>query len=383
MKYRSFGKLDWKVSALGFGAMRLPVIDNDQAKIDEPEALKMIRHAVDNGVNYVDTAYLYHGGNSELVVGRALRDGYREKVRLATKMPAWAVETAKDFDKILNEQLNKLQTEHIDFYLLHGIDKTSWPKLRDLDVLNWAEGAIDDGRIGYLGFSFHDDIEVFKEIVDAYDKWTFCQIQYNFMDIEHQAGTEGLKYAAEKGLAMVIMEPLRGGSLTKEPPESVAKLWAGSPQPRSQSDWALQWVWNQPEVSVALSGMTAMQHVVENLASADRSGAGILSEDELSLIGQVREEYIDVSPIPCTNCQYCTPCPNGVNIPRSFSLYNEGYMYEDHRRSRFFYRQLPQDQQADKCEQCHECEELCPQDFPIPEWLEKVHGWLGPKKDSS
>jgi predicted aldo/keto reductase-like oxidoreductase len=382
MKYRPFGKLDWEVSALGFGAMRLPVIDNDQAKIDEPEALKMIRHSIDHGVNYVDTAYPYHGGNSELVVGRALLGGYREKVKLATKMPAWAVETTADFDKILNEQLSKLQTDHIDFYLLHGMSKTSWPKLQDLDVLNWAEGAIGDGRIGYLGFSFHDSLEVFKEIVDAYDKWTFCQIQYNLMDIEHQAGTEGLKYAAEKGLAVVIMEPLRGGSLTKEPSEAVAKLWAGSSQQRSQADWALQWIWNQPEVSVALSGMTEMQHVVENLVSADHSGVGILSDDELSLIDRVREEYINASPIPCTDCQYCMPCPNGVNIPRSLSLYNEGHMYGDHRRARFFYRQLPPDQQADKCEACHECEELCPQDLPISEWLEKVHGWLGPKKNS-
>lgn len=381
MKYRKFGKLNWEVSALGFGAMRLPVIDNDQSKIDEPEAIRMIRHAIDNGVNYVDTAYPYHSGKSELVVGQALLDGYREKVRLATKLPAWAVKTADDFDKLLTEQLGKLQTDHIDFYLLHGLSRASWPKLRDLGILKWAEGAIADSRIRHLGFSFHDNLDCFKEIIDAYDKWTFCQIQYNFMDVEHQAGIEGLKYAAGKGIAVVIMEPLRGGSLTRKAPDTVAEIWKSNPIQRSQAEWALQWVLNQPEVALALSGMTEMAHVVENLAIADRCGVGILTEKELVLIDRAREEYIQVCPVPCTACRYCMPCPEGVNIPRIFQVYNEGYMYDNHGTSRYFYRQLPEDQQADKCTQCRECEEKCPQDFEIPESLEKAHAWLGPKKE--
>jgi hypothetical protein len=379
MKYRKFGKLNWEVSALGFGAMRLPVLDNDQSKIVEPEAIQLIRSAIDSGVNYVDTAYGYHGGNSERLVGKALGDGYRNKVRLATKLWPPAIQTPADFDRLLSEQLNKLQTDHIDFYLLHGMNKTSWPKLRDLGVLEWSEKAKADGRIRDLGFSFHDTLDVFKEIVDAYDQWTFCQIQYNFMDTEFQAGTEGLEYAAAKGLGVVIMEPLRGGALAKKPPESVAKVYASSPIQRSQADWALQWVWNHPEVSVVLSGMTTMTQVTENLASADRSNPESFSREDLDVIDRVREEYIKSCPIPCTGCRYCMPCPNDVDIPHIFSIYNTGYMYEDHRMARFYYRQLPPETQANQCVQCGECGEKCPQDFDITEALAKVHGWLGPK----
>lgn len=382
MKYRKFGKLDWEVSALGFGAMRLPVIERDQAKIDEPEAIKMIRHAIDNGVNYVDTAYPYHGGQSEIVVGKALQDGYREKIRLATKLPSWLVEKADDFDKLLGEQLEKLQTDHIDFYLLHGLNRGAWPKLRDLDIIQKAESAIADGRIGHLGFSFHDNLECFKEIVDGYDQWAFSQIQYNYMDIEHQAGTEGLKYAADKGIAMVIMEPVRGGALTRKAPDAVQEIWNSSPTQRSQAEWALLWVLNQPEASLALSGMSAMSHVVENLAIADRSGVGVLTEEEIALFDRVREEYKDACPVPCTACQYCMPCPEGVNIPRIFGIYNDGYMYDRHSMSRYAYGQIPEENQAGKCVECRECEEKCPQDFQIPEALEEANAWLKPKEES-
>jgi len=380
MKYRKFGKLDWEVSVLGFGAMRLPVIDSVQENIDEPEAIRMIRRSIDAGVNYVDTAYPYHGGNSELVVGRALKDGYREKVKLATKLPSWFIQKPEDFDRYLDEQLTRLDTDHIDFYLFHAMNKNTWPKIRDLDALKWAEGAQSDGRIHYLGFSFHDTLAVFKEIVDAYDRWTFCQIQYNFMDIEYQAGTEGLKYAHDKGLAVVVMEPLRGGNLTKEPPDSVMDLWGTAEKKRTPAEWALQWVWDHEEVPMALSGMTTMQHVEENLVYADQSEQNTFGPEEIELVEKVREEYIKRSPIPCTACRYCMPCPNGVNIPQVLSLYNFGYMYDDHRQSRYLYRTLPPEQQGDKCIECNECEELCPQDFPISEWILKTHGWLGPKK---
>ncbi len=380
MKYRRFGKLDWEVSALGFGAMRLPIIGKDQSNIDKPEAIKMIRHGIDHGINYVDAAYVYHGGNCESLVGRALQDGYREKAKVATKMPSWFIKAREDFDRFLNEQLDRMQTDHIDFYLLHGMNKLRWPKLRDLDVLKWAEGAIADGRIHHLGFSFHDDLEAFKEIVDDYDKWAFCQIQYNYMDVEYQAGTRGLQYAAEKGLAVVIMEPIRGGQLAKKPPESVTKLLEMAPVHRTLAEWALQWVWNHPEVSVALSGMTTMQHVIENLESADHSDAGTLAEKELSLIDKIREAYQKLSPIPCTDCKYCMPCPNSVEIPFILEYYNDAIIYADARAPRFRYRQLPKDKQADNCIECFECEEKCPQGIPISEWLKKTHDWLGPKK---
>jgi len=380
MKYRPFGRLDFQVSALGFGAMRLPVIDDDTTKINEPEAVRMIRYAIDHGVNYVDTAWPYHGGHSEGVVGRALQDGYRYKVKLATKSPARLVKTAMDFDRFLNEQLKRLQTDHLDFYLLHGLNKRTWPQVRDLDVFRWAEKAIKEGRFAYLGFSFHDEFEVFKEIIDAYDRWTFCQIQYNFMDTEYQAGTMGLRYAKEKGLAVVIMEPIRGGMLSKKPPESVIKLWESAKEKRSPAEWALQWVWNHPEVSLVLSGMTTMEQVIENVEAADRSGPGVLTSEELFLIERVQEEYRKRSPIPCTNCKYCLPCPNNVNIPGVLGLYNDSAKYGDVKRAQFLYTiRIQEGEKASQCLECKECEEKCPQGIPISEWIKKADTLLDPK----
>ena len=379
MRYRKFGNLDLEISALGFGCMRFPTIEEKYADIDEPEATRMLHHAIDHGVNYIDTAYGYHEGNSELVVGRALKGGYRERVHLATKLPCWEVKTADDFDRLLNEQLEKLQTEHIDFYLLHALDKSSWTKVRDMDVLNWAEGAIADGRIGYLGFSFHDEYAVFKEIIDAYDKWTFCQIQYNYMDIENQAGTNGLQYAASRGLAVVIMEPLLGGKLVTAP-DPIQSLWDSAPNKRSPADWALQWLWNQPEVSVVLSGMSTMEHVEENVASTSASGVGTLTSEELDLVGQVRKQYSALCPIPCTDCKYCMPCPNGVDIPGNFATYNQGVMYDDPQAARDDYKWISEKARASACIQCRECEEKCPQNILISEWMPLVHGVLGEDK---
>ncbi len=381
VKKRAFGKLNWEVSVLGFGAMRLPLNDpKDPTSIDEPQAIEMIRHGIEQGINYIDTAYPYHNGRSESVVGRALKDGYRQKVKLATKAPPWFIQTRADLDRILKEQLQRLDDEHIDFYLLHSMNKDHWPKLCRLDVLEWAQGAIADGRIGHLGFSFHDELDLFKEIVDAYDKWAPCQIQYNFMDIEFQAGTAGLQYAAAKGLPIAVMEPVRGGHLTQKPPASVAELWASAPRQRTPADWALQWVWNHSEVHVALSGMSNMQHVRENLASAEASKSGSLTAEELELIGRVREQYQRLQPIACTNCGYCMPCPNEVDIPHILKLYNDSFVYDAPHRARFSYRVTPKQRQADACMQCKECEENCPQGIPIAEWLEKAHSWLGPKK---
>ena len=376
MKYRKFGSLNWEVSVLGFGAMRMPIIGNDASHVDEPEAIKMIRHAVDQGVNYIDTAYTYHGKRSEIVVAQALLNGYRKKVKLATKLPSWLVEKPDDFDRFLDEQLAKLQTDYIDCYLLHALNSTYWPRLRDWKVLNWAEEAIADGRIHHLGFSFHDEFEVFRNIVDAYDNWTFCQIQYNFMDIEYQAGAKGLQYAADKGLAVVIMEPLRGGQLTLKTPKSISELWKSAAVNRTPADWALHWIWNHPQVAVVLSGMSTMPQVIENLYSADRSGAGTLSEEELTLIDRVREEYRRLAPVPCTNCKYCMPCPNGVEIADILQYYSDAIIYDNPRAPRSLYRNLPKDKQADNCVKCFECEEKCPQGIPISEQLKKAQAWL-------
>ncbi len=365
MRYRKFGRLDFKPSALGFGAMRLPTIGGDPAKIDEPQAIGMIRYAIDNGVNYVDSAYPYHKGQSEVVVGKALGDGYRGRVKLATKMPCWLINGYDDFDKYFNEQLAKLQTDHIDFYLLHGLRKERWGVVRDLDVFKWAEKKIAEGKIGHLGFSFHDELPLFKEIVD-YRDWDFCQIQYNYMDTNYQAGTEGLRYAAKKGLAVVIMEPIAGGRLAIEPPAAIKALWREGHHRWKPAEWALQWVWNHPEVSLVLSGMSTMEQVVENVKAAARSGAGTLTKDDLRLVDEVAGKYRQIGFVGCTGCRYCTPCPSGVAIPEVFSLFNEYYMKDRDEAVKAKYReQLKQEQWAKNCVSCGRCEELCPQHLPI------------------
>jgi predicted aldo/keto reductase-like oxidoreductase len=376
MQYRRFGQLDWKGSALGFGCMRLPTKGGDRSNIDEPEATRMLHYAIEHGVSYLDTAYSYHGGNSERFLGQALKGGYREKVKLATKLPTWLVQTPQDFDRYLDEQLGKLQTDRIDFYLFHGLNGKRWPQMRDLGVLVRAEQALADGRIGHLGFSFHDEYEVFKQIIDA-AKWTFCQIQYNYMDVKNQAGTQGLQYAAYKGLAVVIMEPILGGRLV-DPPQPILDLWNTAAKKRTPADWALQWIWNQPEVSVVLSGMSTMEQVEGNVASAHVSGINTLTSAELALVEQVRARYQELSPIPCTQCGYCMPCPNGVNIPRNLEIYNGGKIYDKPGAAReSFTVWLPENERASACLDCDECEDKCPQSIPISEWMPRIHQVLG------
>ena len=383
MQYRTFGKLDWKVSALGFGAMRLPTADD---KIDEPEATRMIRYAIDHGVNYVDTAYPYHDGESEQLLGRALQGGYRERVKLVTKMPSWFVESVADFDKFLDLQLDRLRQESVDIYLLHALNKGSWKKLHDLGVLGWAERAIARGKFGHLGFSFHDDYDAFTQIVDGYDSWAMAQIQYNYMDIENQAGTKGLKYAASKGLAVVIMEPLLGGKLVNSP-QPIQTLWDSSGIQRTPAAWALDWLWNQPEVSLVLSGMSTMDQVIENVELAGSAGVGTLSPEELALYDQVRATYQRLTAIPCTRCGYCMPCPQGVDIPGNFETYNGAIMYDKPDDARGYYAwqkrafeelgQFDHDVRAEQCIQCGACEEKCPQSIPISQWMPIVHRALG------
>ena len=379
MEYRLFGKLDFQVSALGFGCMRLPTL-GARDQIDEREAERMLYYAIDQGVNYVDTAYGYHGGNSERFLGRALnKGGYRDKIKLATKLPCGEVKEPGDFDRLLNEQLSKLQTDHIDFYLLHGLRRQRWDLVKPMDITTWLEGAKADGRIRHIGFSFHDTLDVFKEIIDDYEGWEFCQIQYNYMNEDYQAGTEGMQYAASKGLAVVVMEPLLGGRLV-DPPLAVQEVWDNAEQKRNAAGWGLQWVWNHPEVSVVLSGMTAMEHVQENIQSAERSGVGILTQEEQALIAKAQEQYESLCPVPCTDCNYCMPCPNGVNIPRNFSDLNRGVMYNSLDEARGQYARMNEDQRASACIQCRECEEKCPQDILISQWMPIVHQVLGEGK---
>ncbi len=379
MQYRTFGKLDWKSSVLGFGCMRLPTTDGQRgsANIDEPEAIRMLRFAIDHGVNYIDTAYPYHDGKSEIVVGKALHDGYRAKVRLATKLPTWLVQAPSDFDRYLNEQLAKLETDHIDFYLLHSLNKATWTNIvLKHNLLREAERALADGRIRHLGFSFHDNYECFAEIVNASDLFAFCQIQYNYMDIENQAGTRGLKLAADRGLAVVVMEPLMGGRLA-DPPPAMREIIASDPAKRSPAQLAFEWVWDQPEGPVVLSGMSTMDQVVENLRFADAAGVGKLGEADQALIARIREQYKARVTIPCTQCGYCMPCPTGLNIPVNFDFFNYAHTYDDVGAARFRYQfVLKEEERAGACIDCDTCEELCPQHIPISDWMPKVAALL-------
>lgn len=384
MQYRRFGTLDYAPSALGFGAMRLPVIDGAHDRIDREAARELLKRAVDGGVNYVDTAYNYHGGTSEEWLGWALQGGLRERVKVATKLPSWKVERADDFDRYLGEQLERLGTG-IDFYLLHSLDEETWREhVLAHDVLASAERALGDGRIGHFGFSFHDRYEAFELILGGSDLWSFCQIQYNFMDEEYQAGRRGLQLAAERGLAVVVMEPLRGGQLARPTPAAEEAWAAGLAELRSAGrrpsdapvEWALRWLWDQPEVSLVLSGMSTLEQVEQNLRFADRAEVGGMTAEEQRVIAGVREAYRASTPIPCTGCRYCLPCPNGVAIPDILALYNDAVAYADVAGARMRYTWIDEGSRAGACTACGECEDRCPQHIAIAGWLEKAQSFL-------
>jgi uncharacterized protein len=385
MQYRTVPKNGDKLSALGFGAMRLPLKGES---IDEERAINQIRYAIDNGVNYVDSAPPYHSGESEKLLGKALLDGYRKKVKIATKLTPFMLNKAEDMDKMLNKQLQKLQTDHIDYYLLHGLEEYSWKKLQCFGALKFLDKAKADGKIINVGFSFHGDQKTFKEIVDAND-WVMCQIQYNFLDEQVQAGTKGLKYAASKNLAVMIMEPLRGGALASNLPPKVQQIYDDAKVKRSAAEWGLRWVWNHPEVTVVLSGMNDEKQVAENIGVAETALPGSMNAAQLAVIKRVAQAYRLLVKVPCTGCQYCMPCPQGVNIPGNFSVYNDYCMFGDQEKSREMYALIlmggftgePSD--ASLCVDCKKCMERCPQHIAIPKRLKTVAKALGnPKKDA-
>jgi len=382
MLYRKLGKDGPIVSILGFGAMRLPLRNPPADKagtfdlgapVDVPESIRMIRHAFDQGVNYFDTAYMYHGGQSETVLGQALMP-LRDKVMISTKLPPPFVNGPQDFDRILNEQLEKLGTKYLDVYLLHGLDRDSWQKVKGFGVLEFLDRAVADGRIRYPGFSFHDETKVFKEIVDAYE-WKLCQIQYNYYDEHAQAGKEGLVYAAGRGIGVVVMEPVRGGMLAQPVPAEVQAVWDRAITKRTPAEWALRWVWNHDEVSTVLSGMSTMDQVAENIRIAGEATGNSLSSEEIALIGTAKEVYRKMVKVGCTACAYCMPCPQGVNIPMMFSSFNDTFVFPHKAEavSMLYNVFLKPESRASACIECGECEEKCPQHIEIREQLKKVH----------
>lgn len=369
MKYRKLAGEE--VSVLGFGCMRFPLTDkNDAASIDREKASQMIRLALDSGVNYFDTAYVYHSEASEGFLGEALGER-RKDVFIATKLPTWMVRSADDFDKFLDEQLRRLGTGYIDFYLLHALDRGRVEKtVKPFGLIEKLDKAKAEGKIKHIGFSFHDDIEAFKEIIGMNPNWEFCQIQFNYINTCYQAGLEGLEYAHKKGLDVIIMEPLLGGRLADPAPQVKALL---SPE-KTPAEWAFDYLWNREEVSITLSGMSFIENVRDNIAYASKAEVGMLSAAELDMLEKAKGEFEKTARVPCTKCAYCMPCPFGLDIPGTFDIYNKSAT-RGVAAAREMYAALPV--KADQCRKCRKCESVCPQNIKISQLMEKISGDLG------
>ncbi len=367
MEYVQLGRTGLKVSRFGLGCMRFPA--------DEKEAIAMVRQAIDNGVNYLDTAYIYD--DSEVITGKALRDGYRRRTHLATKSPLWNINKHEDFEKYLDEELKRLGTDYIDVYLLHNLNPGHWEKVKRLDGFSFLNRMIEKGKIGHKAFSIHGTLPAFQEIVAAFD-WEMAQIQLNILDENQQIGVAGLKHAAAKGLAMVIMEPLRGGYLLNNVPGEVTALLNGYPEQRSLVEWCFRWLYNMPEVAVILSGTSSLEQLRDNLRIFEQSAANVMSEADQELIHKIRAAYESQKSIGCTGCQYCLPCPKGVSIPEIFRLYNSYQLMKPHPIDKVVYKQSfqPAGTGADQCVSCNICKKHCPQALDIPVLLKRVHGEL-------
>lgn len=363
MKYRTLA--GEKVSVLGFGCMRFPITSDNAADIDEEKTTNMLHYAVENGVNYFDTAYVYHNRKSEDFIGKALKP-FRNEIHIATKCPTWEVKCEDDFDRILEDQLKKLDTDYIDFYLMHALDKDRFDnivlKFNLIDKLNKAKA---EGKIHHIGFSFHDDLDTFKRIIDSNPAWEFCQIQLNYINTEYQAGLEGLEYAHKKGLDVIIMEPLLGGKLANPSPQ-VADVLSDE---KSPVEWAMDFLWNREEVSLLLSGMGAMEQVKSNIEYADKAEVGMLTDDNLDMLKRTKEVFDKMALVPCTKCAYCMPCPFGLDIPKTFEAYNAtASLGMD--RAKSIYSEISKG--ADQCKKCKKCEKVCPQNIKISSIMTKI-----------
>ena len=371
MKYRDFGKLGIKGSAFGLGCMRFNGTASGDSIIDEQKAIGLIRRAIDGGVTYLDTAYVYLERTSETVLGKALRDGYRERVTIATKMPSEYVHNRADMEALLEEELHKLQTDHIDFYLMHGINREKWEYFKSIGAPEFFDDMKKAGKIRYKCFSFHGPYNEFEYIINDCD-WDMVQIQYNFMDVDNQAGTKGLKLAGRLGIPVVIMEGLLGGRLANAP-DNVQALYDAFPVKRSPVEWAFRWLCNHPEVATVLSGCNEAEQIEDNLRIFDTVEPGVMSTDELKLMADVRTAYLTRTKIGCTGCRYCMPCPNGVNIPGTFSVWNNVSLYGIDPKQDFDFRQMVEKGEIpENCVACGACEAACPQHLAIIDGLKNA-----------
>ena len=375
MLYRQLSKTGIDLSILGFGCMRLPTIDNKPDKINYPEATRMLHYAIDNGVNYVDTAYFYHSsifgqrGESEPFIGEALSGGWRKKVKLATKMPLFNLRKKEQMDAFLEEQLGRLKTDYLDFYLLHGLNGETWDRMKELGVREFMDKKIAEGKFRFPSFSFHGKADDFIRICDEYN-WTFAQIQYNYMDTDFQAGYKGLKYAADKGIGIVIMEPLKGGKLAQKIPREMISVFNESPVKRSPAEWALRFVWNEAGVSSVLSGMNSMEQVEENIRIAENGIVNSLGRDDKAMFDRLRNALGVRARADCTACRYCMPCNSGVDIPDVINALNNAALWNDPNPWMTGYASIKG--KAGKCTECRECEEVCPQELPVSSLMKEA-----------
>jgi len=371
MLYRNLQNTNDKLSILGYGCMRFPT---KNGSIDEPRTEKQILSAIEQGVNYFDTAYVYP--NSEKILGKILSKGYYDKVKIATKLPLHMIQSKNDIERIFNEQLLRLQTNRIDYYLIHNINTfENWLKLKEMDIKSFINKEREEGRIVNIGFSFHGNVQTFKKVADDYP-WDFCQIQYNYVDENFQAGKEGLGYAATKGMGIIVMEPLRGGTLVNKMPLPAQKIISGFKENRTPAEWGLRWVWNHPEVTVVLSGMNDEKHIEENIRIAGSALPNSMSEEELAMLRAVKKEFEAKIKVPCTGCAYCMPCPHGVDIPQCFALYNSKAMFGGIFPVWFYLsgtsKKSDRATRASQCKNCGLCERNCPQNLPIRKHLQET-----------
>lgn len=381
MQYRELGKTGEKVSQLGFGLMRLPVLNDDHTQIDVKKADEMLSYAIDNGVNLLDTGFAYHGkrldengGASEPFLSDFLDTGYREKVLISSKLPLYPIHNKDDLEFYFNKQLERLNVDCIDIYMLHGIKDGMMGKMIFKSYLgDFLDDILSDGRVKHLGFSHHASHETFQKIISYYDKWEVILTQMNYLDTEFRSSKKTVDYVGEQGIGNMIMEPLRGGTLVNNIPPKVQELMDGNDHILSPVEWGLGYLWNMPHVNCVLSGMNSLEQVKSNIEIADKIGPGYFTDEDTKTLKKIINQFRRASEIPCTYCNYCMPCPRGVNIPKCFNQYNQSKVFDSPSSvSGQYYHVIDEKNRADKCTNCAQCLDNCPQDIPISEELTKV-----------